>query len=96
MTYRIEGPTPLTIKATANGAELDITRFLRAVFLDLFDAADADPEGFGAELADMAALSVSAQHGGANSHARHEYDERMNRLIEQFASDGKVDRKSVV
>ncbi|WP_405960750.1 hypothetical protein OG235_27685 [Streptomyces sp. NBC_00024] len=91
MTYKIEGPTPLTLKATADGAELGAAFFLRTVFLDLFNAADADPEGFGAEFAEMHALAQSAQCQGRDSHARHEFDERMNRLLDEFADGGTID-----
>lgn len=91
MSYKIEGPTPLTLTATDNGAELNVSRFLRTVFLDLFNAADSDPEGFGEEFAEMHALAQSAQTQGRDSHARHEFDERMNRLIDQFADGGTID-----
>src|SRR5687767_2557924 len=90
MTYRIEGPFPLTVRATEHGAELDISRFLRAVFLDLFNAADSDPEGFGEEFAEMHALAQSAQTQGKDSHARHEFDERMNKLIDDLADGGTI------
>ncbi|MDX2513902.1 hypothetical protein PV355_01805 [Streptomyces stelliscabiei] len=91
MTHKIEGPTPLTLKATADGAELNVSRFLRTVFLDLFNAADSDPEGFAAEFAEMHALAQSAQTQGRDSHARHEFDERMNKLLDEFADGGTID-----
>jgi hypothetical protein len=92
MTHKIEGPFPLTFRATDKGAELDITRFLvRAVFAGLFQAADGDPHGFGEEFADMYALHQSAQTQGRDSHARHEFDERMHKLIDEFADGGKID-----
>lgn len=90
MTYRIEGPFPLTVRTTDDGAELDISRFLRAVFLDLFNAADSDSEGFGEEFAEMHALAQSAQCQGRDSHARHEFDERMNKLIDDLADGGTI------
>lgn len=90
MSYKIEGPTPLTLTATSDGAELSVSRFLRTVFLDLFNAADSDPEGFGEEFAEMHALAQSAQTQGRDSHARHEFDERMNRLIDEFADGGTI------
>jgi hypothetical protein len=91
MTYKIEGPTPITLTATDDGAELGFARFLRTVFLDLFNAADSDPEGFGEEFADMHALSQSAQFQGRDSHARHEFDERLNQLIDKFADGGTIE-----
>jgi hypothetical protein len=91
MTYRIEGPFPLTVRATEHGAELDISRFLvRAVFAEIFRAADDDPNGFGEEFADMYALHQSAQMQGRDSHARHEFDERMNKLIDELADGGTI------
>lgn len=90
MNYRIEGPTPLTLTATDDGAELGVQRFLRAMFLDLFNAADSDPEGFGAEFAEMHTLAQSAQYQGRDSHARHEFDERMNKLIDEFTDGGTI------
>ncbi|MDX3520776.1 hypothetical protein [Streptomyces scabiei] len=90
MSYKIEGPTPLTLKATGDGAELDVQSFLRTVLLELFQAADNDPEGFGQEMADMHALAQSAQTQGRDSHARHEFDERMHKLIDEFADGGTI------
>jgi hypothetical protein len=90
MTYRIEGPFPLAVRATELGAELDVSRFLRAVFLELFAQAAEDPEGFGEELADMHALSQSAQVQGSDFHARHEFDEQMNKLIDGLADGGTI------
>jgi hypothetical protein len=89
MSYKIEGPTPLTLKATDDGAELNVARFLRTVFLELFRAAD-DDEGFGEEFADMHALAQSAEMQGRDSHARHEFDERMNKLLDEFADGGTI------
>lgn len=91
MTYKIEGPFPLTVDVTDKGADIGVARFLRVVFLDLFNAADSDPGGFGAEFAEMHALSQSAQFQGRDSHARHEFDERMNQLLDQFAGDGRIE-----
>lgn len=91
MTYKIEGPTPLTLTATDDGAEMGVKPFLRAMFLGLFNAADSDPKNFGKEFAEMHALAQSAQCQGRDSHARHEFDERMNLLLDEFADGGKVD-----
>ncbi|MEH0586162.1 hypothetical protein QA942_19575 [Streptomyces sp. B21-106] len=88
MTYRIDGPIPFTVTATESGADINIERYLvRALFTALFQAADADPEGFGEEFADMHALSVSAQHGGRDSAARHEFDTRMERYLREFLGE---------
>jgi hypothetical protein len=91
MTYKIEGPTPLTLKATDDGAEMGVKPFLRAMFLELFNAADSDPKVFAAEFAEMHALAQSAQTQGRDSHARHEFDERMNKMLDEFADGGTID-----
>lgn len=88
ISYRIDGPIPFTVTATENGADINIERYLvRALFTAVFEAADRDPEGFGEELADMHALAVSAQHGGRASHARHEFDERMDAYLKEFVGE---------
>lgn len=88
MTYRIDGPIPVTVTATEAGAHINIERYLvRALFTALFEAADSDPQGFGEEFADMHRLSVSAQHQGSDSHARHEFDERMERYLRTFLGE---------
>lgn len=91
MNYRIEGPFPLTVRPTESGADLDISRFLvRAVLVQLFADAAEDPEGFGEEFAELHALSQSAQMQGRDSHARHEFDERVDKLMGSFG-DGRID-----
>ncbi|WP_327671896.1 MULTISPECIES: hypothetical protein [unclassified Streptomyces] len=90
MSYRIEGPTPLTIKATANGAEISIASVLRLVFLELFEDADNDPASFAEEFADMHALSISAQHNGPDSDQRHEFDRRLGEMVDRYADEGTV------
>jgi hypothetical protein len=91
MTYRIEGPFPLTVRPTESGADLDVSRFLvRAVLLQLFADAAEDPHGFGEEFADLYALSQSAQVQGRDSHARHEFDERVDTMLGAFG-DGRID-----
>lgn len=88
MKHRIDGPIPFTVTATESGADINIERYLvRALFTALFEAADNDPHGFGAEFADMHALAISAQHGGKDSHARHEFDERMERYLREFVGE---------
>lgn len=91
MTYQIEGPFPLTVRPTESGADLDVSRFLvRAVLVQLFADAAEDPAGFGEEFADLHALSQSAQMQGRDSHARHEFDERVGELLGTFG-DGRID-----
>lgn len=97
MKYRIDGPIPVFLTQTDNGnPAIDIGAFLtRAVFPAVFSAADADAnddtDGFGAELADMHGLSISAQHQGRDSHARHEFDDRMDKYLSEFAAEGLIE-----
>ena len=87
----VDGPFPIRVNATSSGAELDMTAYLiSAVFTELITAADEDPEGLVEELADMAGLLRSAVHQGRDSHARHEFDTRMQALVKEFANDGMV------
>ena len=91
MNHKIEGPFPLTVRATENGAELDVSAFLiRAVFTELVTQAAEDPHGLGEELASIGDLLQSAVHGGRDSHARHEFDEQMQRLVDTYAAGGTV------
>ena len=81
----VDGPFPIRVEATPSGCELDITAYLtRAVLTELITAADEDPEGLVDELRDMAGLLRSALHQGPDSHARHEFDERMQELVEEL------------
>lgn len=87
----VDGPFPIRINPTPSGVELDLSSFLiSAVFTELITAADEDPEGLVEELRDMAGLLRSAVHQGRDSHARHEFDERMQALVREFANDGMV------
>lgn len=87
----VDGPFPIKVTATPSGAELDVSAFLfKAVFTELITKADEDPEGLVSELTDMADLLRSAAHGGRDSHARHEFDERMNQMLTEYANDGAV------
>lgn len=91
MTHRIDGPFPLSIDATETGAELNVSAFLiRAVFAELISQATDDPQGLAEELAGMGELLRSALHQGADSHARHEFDERMDKLVDTVADGGTV------
>ena len=87
----VDGPYPIKVTATPSGAALDVTAFLfKAVFTELITKADEDPEGLVSELADMADLLRSASHGGRDSHARHEFDERMHQMLAEYANDGVI------
>jgi hypothetical protein len=87
----VDGPFPIRVNATPSGCELDMTSFLiSAVFTELISKADDDPEGLVDELKDMAALLRSAVHQGRDSHARHEFDDRMQAMVAEFANDGMV------
>ncbi|HEY6115443.1 MAG TPA: hypothetical protein VI172_05745 [Candidatus Dormibacteraeota bacterium] len=88
MSYKIDGPIPFTVTTTESGADINIERWLvRALFTAVFEAADNDPHGLGEEFADMHRLAISAQHGGRDSHARHEFDTRMERYLREFVGE---------
>ncbi|TGZ14682.1 hypothetical protein DV517_61650 [Streptomyces sp. S816] len=87
----VDGPFAIKVTTTPSGCDVDVSAFLaRAVFADLIARADEDPEGLVEELADMAQLLRSAVHQGRDSHARHEYDERMQQLVDEFAGGGLI------
>ncbi|MFK0140653.1 hypothetical protein [Streptomyces murinus] len=87
----VDGPFAIKVTTTPSGCELDVSAFLvKAVFTDLIAKSDEDPEGLVEELADMAQLLRSAVHQGRDSHARHEYDERMQQLVDEFAGGGLI------
>jgi hypothetical protein len=87
----VDGPFPVRVAATLSGAELDVSSFLfKAVFAELIAKADDDPEALAEELSDMADLLRSAVAQGPNSHARHEFDEAMQRMVKEYAADGLI------
>ncbi|KOV86109.1 MULTISPECIES: hypothetical protein [unclassified Streptomyces] len=87
----VDGPFPIRVNVTPSGCELDISSFLfKAVFTELITKADEDPEGLVDELKDMAELLRSAVHQGRDSHARHEFDERMVQMLAEYAGDGLI------
>lgn len=89
--YRVEGPFPITVRATEDGAELDVSAFLvRALLTQLVTEAAEDPEGVGEELAGTGDLLTSAVHGGRDSHARHEFDDQMDKLVDRLAGGGTI------
>ncbi|HEY8985698.1 MAG TPA: hypothetical protein VIU15_39770 [Streptomyces sp.] len=91
MSDRIDGPFPVTVRATDKGAELDISLYLiRALFTELCSQAAEDPHGVGEELAAIGDLLKSALHQGPDSHARHEYDAQMQRLVDTYADGGVI------
>ena len=87
----VSGPFPIRVAASAGGADIDASAFLvQAVFTELITKADESPEELVAELADMVGLMRSAMHGGRNSQARHEFDERMQQMLKDYANDGVI------
>lgn len=89
--YRLDGPIPTTIRPTEHGADIDASLWLiRAVFVELFEQAAEDPEGFGEELADMHELAQAAQLHGRDSHARHAFDAHMEDYLKQYADGGRI------
>jgi hypothetical protein len=89
--YKIDAPIPITLRPTADGVDIDASLWLtRALFLDLFAEAAEDPMTFAEEMADMHQLALSAQHQGSDSHARHEFDARMEKLLDRVADGGRI------
>ncbi|MCM1943194.1 hypothetical protein NC239_33835 [Streptomyces sp. G3] len=89
--YTITAPIPITLRPTANGVDLDVSQWLtRGVLLELFADAAKDPMGFAEEMADLHQLAVSAQHQGRDSHARHEFDARVEKLLDRVADGGRI------
>ncbi|MFJ3037775.1 hypothetical protein [Streptomyces tendae] len=89
--YTITAPIPITLRPTANGVDLDVSQWLtRGVLLELFADAAEDPMGFAEEMADLHQLAVSAQHQGRDSHARHEFDGRVEKLLDRVADGGRI------
>ena len=87
----VDGPFPVRVAATPSGADLDVSSFLfKAVFAELIAKADDDPEAVAVELSEMADLLRSAVAQGPNSHARHEFDEAMQRMIKEYGNDGLI------
>lgn len=89
--YTITAPIPITLRPTATGVDIDVSQWLtRGVLLELFAEAAEDPMGFAEEMADMHQLAVSAQHQGRDSHARHEFDARVEKLLDRVADGGRI------
>lgn len=89
--YTITAPIPITLRPTANGVDIDVSQWLtRGVLLELFADAAEDPMGFAEEMADLHQLAVSAQHQGRDSHARHEFDARVEKLLNRVADGGRI------
>ncbi|MEX3206027.1 hypothetical protein [Streptomyces acidiscabies] len=91
MSDRIDGPFPVSVRATDKGAELDVSLYLiRAVLAELCSQAAEDPHGVGEELGAIGKLLGSAIHQGPDSHARHTYNEQMQRLVDTYADGGSI------
>lgn len=87
----VSGPFPIRVSASPGGMDVDVSAFLfQAVFTELITKAADSPTELVAELADMADLMRSAMHGGRNSQARHEFDERMQQMLTEYANDGVI------
>ncbi|MFJ4703202.1 MULTISPECIES: hypothetical protein [unclassified Streptomyces] len=86
----VTGPFRIYVHETPTGARLDVTHYLGAVLRGLAQTAAEDPEGFAEELADLAALESQAAREGRDSHARHELDDRLDKLIAEIADDGSL------
>lgn len=86
----VDGPYRVLVDATPSGAGVDVSHYLTSVLLNLAAAAEEDPEGVLEELLDLAAMARSASHQGKDSHAAHERDERVQKLLTEVADDGVI------
>lgn len=87
----VSGPFPIKVAASAGGMDVDVSAFLfQAVFTELITKASDAPKGLVDELAGMAELMRSAMHGGRDSQARHEFDERMQQMLTEYANGGVI------
>ncbi|MEU2730064.1 hypothetical protein ABZ650_20340 [Streptomyces griseoviridis] len=84
----VDGPYRIYVDATPTGAGVDVSHYLTAVLLNLANAAEEDPVGVLESLVDLAAVARSAAHQGRDSHAAHERDERVERLLAEVADGG--------
>ena len=86
----VDGPYRIYVNPTPTGAGVDVSHYLTAVLLNLAAAAEEDPEGVLEELLDLAAMARSASLQGRDSHAAHERDERVQKLLGEVADDGVI------
>ena len=89
-TLPVDGPFRVRVRATTSGAELDVSHYLGVALLSLAAAVEEDPESVLEDLVDLAAWSRTAQGQGKDSHATHERDERLNKLLTEIADDGTI------
>lgn len=86
----VDGPFRLYLAATPSGIAIDVSHYLTAVITGLAQAADEDPDGVRDELVDIADLVRAAGHSGSDSHAAHERDDRVTRLLAEVAGEGVI------
>ncbi|MEV0114630.1 hypothetical protein AB0H77_15460 [Streptomyces sp. NPDC050844] len=86
----VDGPFRIHVDATPSGVGLDVSHYLTAVILGIASAAEEDGEQLLDGLRDIAELARSAAHQGPDSHAAHERDEEVQRLLAEVADDGVI------
>ena len=86
----VDGPFRIHVEAIPAGATLDMSHYLTSVLLNLASAAEEDGEGLLAELVHIAECARQAAHQGSDSHAAHERDEQVERLLAEVADEGRV------
>ncbi|MEV5977551.1 hypothetical protein [Streptomyces sp. NPDC052114] len=86
----VDGPFRIGVDAIPTGVGLDVSHYLTAVILGIAQAADEDGEQLLDDLRDIAALARSAAVQGSDSHAAHERDEEVARLLAEVADDGVI------
>lgn len=78
----VTGPFRVYVDAAPNGVDLDVSHMIAALLLQLAQDFEEDPEGVGHDLVGIAELNRAAK--GPDSHAVHERDERVDRLLESI------------
>lgn len=86
----VDGPFRISVDATPTGVGINVSHYLTAVILSLASAAEEDGEQLLDDLRDIAGLARSAVHQGSDSHAAHERDGEVARLLAEVADDGVI------
>lgn len=84
----VDGPFRVGVTHLPAGAGLDVSHYLTHVLIQLAQVAEEDPEGVLSDLQDIASLARSAHAQGPDSHAVHERDAQVEKLLTEVAGDG--------
>lgn len=80
----VTGPYPLYVRRTPSGAALDVGSLAEALLVELAVRYDADPDGVGKVLVDIARLAASVQSQGRYSQAQRKLDDRTEKLLKEL------------